>query len=353
MGFLDLFRGQQPLQAQEPQQQGGFFGGRLGVLNDPYVALPLAAHLMQPGGFGENLGAGFADAGRGLETRRKLQQDQFAQSATAKWLESQGADAGLVELAKSGQGALAMQQWNAMKPEKVDPLDTLRAKKLDLEINQLSQPQETDYQRRVREAEQAGLKTDSPAYQSYVLTGKMPREDQGPLTAVDKKAILEADEQVQANEAVINSLKSVVSGEEGKTLNDRAGYGSGATTQAWIARNDPTGLFDDAKGEATTEFNNVVLGQALSSMKSIFGGNPTEGERAVLIDLQASVDKTPQERKKIIDRGIVLAERRLQFNKERANELRGGTFYKQEGGIPAPAPQQGTTSTNVPFRVVQ
>jgi hypothetical protein len=106
-----------------------------------------------------------------------------------------------------------------------------------------------------------------------------------------------------------------------------------AGTQSWMARNDPTGFFNDDKGQATTELENVVLGQALSSLKSIFGAAPTEGERKILVDLQASIDKTPAERKLIIARAKALAEKRLQFNQERAQSLRNEDFYRP--GTPA------------------
>lgn len=182
-------------------------------------------------------------------------------------------------------------------------------------------------------AEAMGLAPDDPAYKSYILTGRMPREDQAPLSATDKKAILEADESVLANTTVIDQLKSVITpGPDKKSLNDKAGYGATAGIQSWMARNDGTGIFDDAKGQATTELSNVILGQALSSLKSIFGAAPTEGERKILVELQASVDKTPKEREAIINRAITLAQARLKFNQERATGLRGGTYYKPDGG---------------------
>ncbi len=182
-------------------------------------------------------------------------------------------------------------------------------------------------------AQSLGLDPNDPAYKSFVLTGKMPREDQAPLTATDKKAILEADDSVLANETVIGQLESILAPDEtGTSLNDRADYGVTANTQSWLARNDPTGFFDDAKGGATTELNNVILGQALSSLKSIFGAAPTEGERKILVDLQASVDKTPDERKRIINRAIGLAKIRLTYNKQRADGLRGQTYYKPGAG---------------------
>lgn len=178
-------------------------------------------------------------------------------------------------------------------------------------------------------AQSLGLDPNDPAYKSYILTGKMPREDQAPLTATDKKAILEADDAVMVNQTVIDQLQSVINpGADGKSINDIAGYGWNADIQSWLARNDGKNVFDDRQGQATTELKNIVLGQALSSLKSTFGAAPTEGERKILIELQASVDKTPKERGAIIKRAIDLANMRLKFNQERAEGLRGQTYYK-------------------------
>lgn len=348
-GFLDLFGGgQQPLQAQQPQQGGfgGMFSGRMSTLNDPSVALPLAAALMQPGDIGSNLGQGFAMAGQGLDARRKLQMEQAQQNATAKYLEAQGADAGLVELAKSGAGAQALQAWHQMRKAAPDPLDDLRAKKLGLEIDQMQNPQaqETDTQRRAREAQEFGLTLDDPAYKSYVLTGKMPREDQSPLTATDKQAILAADDAVATNSAALGTIDQALA------VNEKANAGWGAGARAVVGNNLPDYAVPDfvsspESSQATTEYDNLVQNQALQQLKSIFGGNPTEGERAILMELQASSNKKPAVRKNILERAKAMAERRLQFNQERATQLRGGTFYKPQGagGIQAPS-SQGTTA---------
>jgi len=113
MGLFDSLFGQKPVQAQtamQPQSQG-----LLGNLSDPLVALPLAGALMQPGGLGQNLGQGFAMAGQGMAIRNKLKKDEIAENATAKYLESQGADTGLVELAKSGAGGDALRLWASTK----------------------------------------------------------------------------------------------------------------------------------------------------------------------------------------------------------------------------------------------
>ena len=191
-------------------------------------------------------------------------------------------------------------------------------------------------------AEAMGLSPDDPAYKAYVLTGKMPREDQAPLTAGDKKAILDADDAIMTNQMVIDQLSSVLRPDaSGMSLNDKAGSGATSGLQSWAARNDPTGFFDDARGEATTELQNIILNQALTSLKSIFGSAPTEGERQILVELQASIDKTPAERKPIIERAIRLANARLGFNKNRAESLRGGSYYKP-GGSDAGMPDLST-----------
>jgi hypothetical protein len=212
---------------------------------------------------------------------------------------------------------------------------------------------------RKTDAEALGLTPDKPAYQSYVLTGKMPREDAQPLSATDKKAIMESDEGVMAAESAIKALK------EAKVLSPKALGGVGAGWKAAIANNLPDALVPDGlvaspdQGKATVEMENLVTSNALSQMKAIFGGNPTEGERKILLDIQGSANMPDRIRQPIFDRAIALAERRLEFNKQRAGELRGNTYYKagdrqaQPSGAPAapaPAPSQAQQPAAVPDR---
>lgn len=186
-------------------------------------------------------------------------------------------------------------------------------------------------EQRRRAAAAMGMTPEHPAYQSYTLTGKMPREDAQPLTATDKKAILEADEAVQSNKAVIGAL------DEAKKISPDTYTGVGASTRAKVGNMLPDWMVPDAVASpkaagATANYENLVLGQALGQLKSIFGAAPTEGERKILLELQASVDKPDNVRQEILGRARQLAENRLRFNEQRANELRGGTFYKKGGG---------------------
>jgi hypothetical protein len=181
-------------------------------------------------------------------------------------------------------------------------------------------------------AEQAGLKPEDPAYQVFILTGKLPRENEQTLTATDKKAILEADEMVQGAENVIPLLNRAIE------LNDEAYSGPTAGIRGTIM-----GAFGDEAGQATQELDNVVTGQALGQMKSIFGGNPTEGERAILLDIAGSSKLPPEVRKGIFDRAMAAVNRRLEFYRQRANDMRGGTYFKNPDAekkteIPATTP---------------
>lgn len=188
-----------------------------------------------------------------------------------------------------------------------------------------------------------GLDPSSPGYQSYVLTGKMPREDAQPLTATDKKAILEADEKVQSGRQTVDNLNKA------KVLSKQAfagpyagpiGYGA-----SFLGETSDTGK----AGIATEDLKNLVTSNALQQLKTIFGGNPTEGERGILLDIQGSVSKSDAVRQKIFDRAIEAANKRLKFEQQRADELRGGQFYKAQGGA---SKQQATEVAQQPSQPV-
>jgi hypothetical protein len=186
-----------------------------------------------------------------------------------------------------------------------------------------------------------GLKPGDPRYETYVLTGKTPREDAQPLSATDKKAIMEADDGILAANTAIEALRTA------KQLSPRALSGWGAGAKASVANNLPDYLVPDGliaspqKAEATAELENVVTSQALAQLKSIFGAAPTEGERKILMDIQGSIGQPNNVRQKIYDRGIAMAERRLGFNQQRANELRGGSYYKPGDGASRQTAPQG------------
>jgi hypothetical protein len=167
--------------------------------------------------------------------------------------------------------------------------------------------------------------------------GMRPAKSMQPLSAAQQKEVIEADEIVQSSQNVINTLNQALK------INPMAYSGYGAKGRAVVRSNLPGA---SPAADATINLENMVSGQALESLKSTFGGNPTEGERKILLDLQASADKTPKQREEIINRAIAAAENRMRFNAQKAEALRGGTYMRpgyspvttqpqQTGGMPS------------------
>jgi hypothetical protein len=158
-----------------------------------------------------------------------------------------------------------------------------------------------------------------PRNQQWINSGKYPKEDQSPLTATDKQAIMAADEMVMSNQNVISNLK------EAKDLSKKAlGFkGAGIVAQGGA-------LIGNEASRATVEMDNLITQNALGQLKAVFGGAPTEGERAILMQIQGASSQPDAVRQKIFDRAIEMANKRLQFNQQKADELRGGTYYKSK-----------------------
>lgn len=139
------------------------------------------------------------------------------------------------------------------------------------------------------------------------------------LSPTAQKELFEADESIQSASNVIGLL------ERAKELNSSAMSGPFAASRAKVSSWMPG---EDEKANKTIDLDNIMTGQALESLKLVFGGMPTEGERKILLEMQASVDKTPAQRAAILDRAVELAQRRSQFNKSKAESLRSGSYFK-------------------------
>lgn len=96
-------------------------------------------------------------------------------------------------------------------------------------------------------------------------------------------------------------------------LNDSAYDGAFANERATMMNNIP--LVGGTKASFdTTEYNNLVTGQALESLKATFGAAPTEGERAMLLKLQASAEYPAPVRKRILNEAIATIESKVKSN---------------------------------------
>lgn len=146
----------------------------------------------------------------------------------------------------------------------------------------------------------------------------------------------------------LNSAKTALTQAQGILTNSPAGEepysGIGANTRTALARAPdwmvPDFVAKPSRGAATTEYKNLVSEQALSNLKAIFGGNPTEGERTILLQLQAMPDYTRPEQELILKNAVAAADRRLAFNAQKTKAINSGTYSQMgkdtSGGNPTP-----------------
>jgi len=138
-----------------------------------------------------------------------------------------------------------------------------------------------------------------------------------------QKELLESDDLVKSSSEVVRALESA------KKQNQDAYSGYAAKARAVLRSNLPG---ESASADATIDIDNLMTGQGLEQMKSIFGAAPTEGERKILLEMQASVDKTPKQREAIMDRAIAAAKRRAEYATKKAAAIRDGSYLTD--GIP-------------------
>lgn len=140
-----------------------------------------------------------------------------------------------------------------------------------------------------------------------------------PMNATIQKEIFETDEGIQAGQSVVNSLNTALE------LNQKAYDGPFADQRSYASS-----LLGDEAGKATQDLKNVVTAQALDSLKAVFGGMPTEGERKILLEIQGSVDQPKAVREAIYRRAQAAADRRIKINQQKSTALRSGTYFGEE-----------------------
>ena len=87
---------------------------------------------------------------------------------------------------------------------------------------------------------------------------------------------------------------------------------------------------DDPIVVNTRQIENLLGQQALGTLKTIFGGNPTEGERAILLELQGIGAKSRDERKLIMERLFEVLEDRKARLTTRLDDVISGRYKTYE-----------------------
>ena len=165
-----------------------------------------------------------------------------------------------------------------------------------------------------------GLVPGTPEFQARVK--KLAGEGKGMnLSAKEQTELFEAEDQVNAGKTVILNLSKA------KELNSKAYSGFGAGARRTMARNIP-GVGGSEGVTATTELENLVLTNGLDQLKATFGGNPTEGERAILLQIQGSLSMGVEERDKLWDRAMQMAARRVRIGQDKMKKLQSGAYSR-------------------------
>lgn len=112
------------------------------------------------------------------------------------------------------------------------------------------------------------------------------------LTPAELKLKTETEDTLAAAQSAMNDLDKAF------VLNQNA-YDNSAGD--WVAKTllGAAGS-EDPKLVNTREMNNLLTGQGLTRLRATFGGNPTEGERAILLELQGIGSKSQPEREAIM-----------------------------------------------------
>lgn len=82
----------------------------------------------------------------------------------------------------------------------------------------------------------------------------------------------------------------------------------------------------DPKVIATREQTNLLSKSAVGKLKTAFGGNPTEGERKILLDLEGIDSKSKEERAIIMRNSFMALKNRREREQKRLNEINQGLY---------------------------
>jgi hypothetical protein len=141
---------------------------------------------------------------------------------------------------------------------------------------------------------------------------------------------------IQTEDIVNNRMAAIRSVQDALGLNQQAYEGSLAGGRAALAR-----LFssDDPAYVATEQLEQLVKSGALADLKATFGGNPTEGERKALLELQANITKPRAVREKFLRRLLQEMQIGLKNQTKRLEDLKTGQYSQYQQ--PAPATAKG------------
>ena len=164
------------------------------------------------------------------------------------------------------------------------------------------------------------------------------------LSPAEQRQVFQQQDQIDAGQSTLSLLA------QAKDLSGKFRGGAGAGTMAYLGSQarSVVGMAPSEESNALINYDNLVKEQALAQLKTTFGGNPTEGERKVLLELQASSGKTPEQRAAILDRAIALAQERIKSAEQRRESLLTRSYRQPAGAQPAAPSAPGAPAAVAP-----
>lgn len=166
------------------------------------------------------------------------------------------------------------------------------------------------------------------------------------LEANERTKLFELQEQIDADVGVGESLKRL------NTLSDKAYSGAGASFRGTAMSRIPGGG-NNERANATVLSENITIELALKQLKSTFGAAPTEGERKILMDLQASVDKSPVQKKQIIAAAMRAVAERVRYRKKQQEAIRTGSYAMPKGDSSSSSSNKPPAKNNASASIIE
>ena len=192
----------------------------------------------------------------------------------------------------------------------------------------------------VREAARPPMTVPSGASVINPQTGQVIHTAPKEMSPTDKKAIMEAEDQIPVLSNTVESLRRA------RELNAQAysGVTAGALTTIGTSGIPGAGMIaDPERAKASREFNQIMSGQAIESMSNTLKGATTDREMAQFREILGNPSTPPDIRARTIDRMVQLAERQMSLQQDRIRQLRGGDYFRPGQtpgqGAPQPSPQ--------------
>ena len=142
------------------------------------------------------------------------------------------------------------------------------------------------------------------------------------MSATEARAKIEAESQVTSSEIAIESLQKAIA------LSSIAYTKSVADTAAYALAKVRTP--DSERVVATRQMEQLMTTNVLNSLKLMFGGNPTEGERAIAMATQGLDAISVEERNSILGTLLSIAQSRLTSAISRLERINAGQYMQYD-----------------------